>query len=167
MPIELRKESLAGLKALIVPNPSTLNVKQLAILDALRNQTRAWPDETRLAKLVPTQIRVTGAENMSVLPQVKKGDPSVLVCHLLSGNYLPESDSMQLLSNLTITLDDSLLPSPVISATLLTPGREAASCSIVRNGNGVSISVPSLDLWALLKLEMRESQPYVDERSPD
>ena len=104
---------------------------------------------------------------MTVLPRAKPDDPSTLVCHLLSGNYLPESDSMQPLSNLTITLDDSLLHSPVIAATLLAPGREAVPCSIVRNGHGVAISVPSLDLWAMLKLEMRDSNRCLDDRSPE
>lgn len=167
MPVALRKEDLAGLKTLVVTNPGCLNSIQRAALDAVKGRTVAWPDQKRLSQLVPPQIHVTGATNVTVLPRAKPDDPSTLVCHLLSGNYMPESDSMQPLSNLTITLDDSLLHSRVIAATLLAPGREAASCSIVRNSHGVSISVPSLDLWALLKLEMRDPKPHPYDKSPE
>jgi hypothetical protein len=167
MPVALHKEDLAGLKALVATNPGSLNSNQRAALDAVKGRTVAWPDEKRLFELVPSQINVIGATNVTVLPRAKPDDPSTLVCHLLNGNYLPESDSMQPLSNLTITLDDSLLPSSVIAATLLTPGREAAPCSIVRNGHGVAITVPTLDLWALLKLEMRDPKPHFYDKGPE
>ena len=160
MPVDLRKEDLAGWKAIVVTNPGSLNSIQQAALDGAKGRTVAWPDQKHLSQLVPPQIHVTGATNVTVLPRARPDDSSTLVCHLLSGNYLPESDSMQPLSNLIITLDDSLLHSPVIAATLLAPEREDVACSITRNGHGVSISVPSLDLWALLKLEMRDSQAY-------
>lgn len=166
MPVDLRKEDLAGLRAIVVTNPGSLDSAQRATLDAVKGRTVAWPDQKRLSQLVPPQINVTGATNVTVLPRAKPDDPKTLVCHLLNGNYVPKSDSMQPLSDLTITLDDSLLPSPVTAATLLAPGREVVACSITRNGDGVSISVPSLDLWALLKLEMRDSKPHPYDKSP-
>lgn len=154
MPVTLRKEDLEGLKAIVVTNPGTLDSDQRTTLSAAKERTVPRADHKRLSQLVPQQIHVTGGTNVTVLPRAKPSDGRMLVCHLLNGSYLPQSDSMQRLRDLTITLDDSLLPSSVTAATLLAPGREAVSCRIVRNKDGISISVPSLDLWALLKLEM-------------
>ncbi|WP_417851766.1 hypothetical protein [Thalassoglobus sp.] len=167
MPVDLRKEDLAGLRALVVTNPDTLNSDQRAVLDAVKVRTVAWPDQKRLSQLAPPPIDVTGATDVTVLPRAKSDDPSTLVCHLLNGNYLPQSDSMQALRDLTITLDDSLLSSTVTAATLTAPGQEDVACRFTHNENGVSISVPSLDLWALLKLEMQNSKPHPSDKSPE
>jgi hypothetical protein len=154
MPVTLRKEDLEGLKAIIVTNPGTLDPAQRTTLSAAKDRTVPRTDHKRLSQLAPPPIHVTGATNITVLPRAKRGDSRTLACHLLNGNYLPQSDSIQSLSDLTITLDDSLLPSSVTAATFLAPGREAVSCRINSNKDSISISVPSFDLWALLKLEM-------------
>lgn len=109
---------------------------------------------------MPRQVSVIGAANVTVLPRAKPGAPgSPVVCHLLNGNYLPESDSMQSLKGFTVTLEDSLFRSPIVAATLLAPGREAVDCKVVRSGSAVSIIIPSLDLWALLRLDTRSAKP--------
>ena len=167
MPVELRKEDLAGLRAIVVTNPGSLDAAQRVTLNAAKDRTVLRPDDKRLSQLVPPPIHVTGATNVTVLPRAKPGDGRTLVCHLLNGNYVPQSDSMEALRNFNITLDDSLLPSTVTMATLTAPGQEDVACSFAQNENGVSVSVPSLDLWALLRLEMQNSKPHPSDKSPE
>ena len=61
--------------------------------------------------------------------------------------------AMQPQQDFTVSLSASLLPSPVTAATLLAPGREAIACRAVRDGDQVRITIPKLDLWAVLRLD--------------
>ncbi|MBT3374085.1 MAG: hypothetical protein HN742_16535 [Lentisphaerae bacterium] len=154
MPVDLREQDLADLKVLVVAPPPIVGTKQLTVLRVASERTVEWPDEDRLFDLLPRQVTVTGAANVTVLPRARQENASwPFVCHLLNGNYMPGSDSMQPQQDFTVSLSASLLPSPVTAATLLAPGREAIACRAVRDGDQVRITIPKLDLWAVLRLD--------------
>lgn len=160
MPVALREEDLASLRALVITKPIAVDPRQQAVLKTAMARNVEWPNEKRLWELVPRQIAVTGAENVTVLPRVRPDEPgSPVVCHLLNRNYLPQSDSMRPMENFCVTLDDSLVGPRVAVATLLAPACEPIACDLVRNGNGVTIRIPRLDLWAVLRMDVRPEKP--------
>lgn len=167
LPVTPAGKDVAALKALVIAKPVAASLARHAWLEKAIGKTVEWPEEKRLSELVPRQVAVTGAVNVTVLPRAKPHDPQApIVCHLLNGNYLPQSDSMQPLEDFSVTLDDSLLGPRAAAVTLLAPGGEAMPCSMVRNGSRVSIRVPRLDLWALLRMDLRPEESNPEDNRP-
>jgi hypothetical protein len=150
----LRAEDLKGLKALVVTEPTDLDPQQAAVLEGAKAITVVWPDEKRLLELARPEVAVEGASNITVTPRAKAGDPTApFVCHLLNRNYVPESDSMQVQRDFTLRLARALFGADISRATLYAPGKAPAELKVSRSPEGVTITIPELDLWAVLRLE--------------
>lgn len=154
MPNRLRSEDLRDLQAIVVTEPMHLDPDQQAVLDAAKDRTVVWPDERRLLELLPPQIRIQGAANVIVVPRAKPGDPGApFVCHLLNRNYVPDTDSMQVQSDFTLTLGRSLFGADIARATLYAPGEEPVECQVTQSPDATEIAIPELDIWSVLKIE--------------
>ena len=154
LPSRLKPEDLGGLKAVVVTEPTDLDPAQQAVLEGARARLVAWPNEQRLSELAPTEIVVEGASNVTAVPRARKGDAQApFVCHLVNRNYVPDSDSLQAQRNFTVRLSRSLFGADIARATLYAPGKESVQVAVERLPEGCAISVPELDLWAVLRLE--------------
>jgi hypothetical protein len=154
VPRRLTAGDLEGLEALVTAEPTFLDAEQQAVIGTFADRTVVWPDRGRLFELMPRQITVAGAEQVMVLPRAKPDDrDSPFVCHLLNTTYVADTDSMQVKRNCTITLADSLFGAEIARARLLVPGRESLELAVRRAPEATEITVPELDLWAVLKLE--------------
>jgi len=152
----LSDADLAGLRALVVTEPTHLDAEQQAVLEDARSRTVVWPDEKRLAALVPPLIAVEGAANVTAVPRAKAGDPRAsFVCHLVNRNYGVASDSMQVQRDFTVFLAHSLFGADVASVTLHAPMKEPVELAVRQLPDGVAVAVPELDLWAILELARR------------
>jgi hypothetical protein len=150
----LTAEDLAGLKAIVATDPLMLDAAQQAVLDGAKERIVIWPDEAKLNQLVPQQIAVEGAENITVLPRAVPGDGSrPFVAHLLNGNYDGDTDGMVKQANVRLTLAKSLLGRPVTKATLYAPQAEPVGLVVTDAGESVQVAVPELDLWGIVALE--------------
>ncbi|KPK66048.1 MAG: hypothetical protein AMK73_01165 [Planctomycetes bacterium SM23_32] len=152
----LTGEDLVGLKALVVTEPTLLDEDQQAVLDAAEARVVRWPDEERLRALAPPQAVVEGAGGVTVVARVKPGDSSApFVCHLVNRNYLPDSDAMAVQRDLTLWLSRELCRRGVAAATLHAPRREPVSLEVAPAPGGFEVTIPELDLWAVLALGPR------------
>jgi len=150
----LRAEDLKGLKALVVTEPTDLDAAQQAVLEGAKALTVIWPDEKRLFELAPPEIAVDGASNITVAPRARAGDPTApFVCHLVNRNYVAQKDSMEPQKDFTLRLARSLFGADVDRATLYAPRQAPVELKVSRSPEGVTITVPELDLWAVLKLD--------------
>ncbi len=153
LPNRLRADDLKGLSALVVAQPTDLDAEQQAVLDGAKAIVVAWPDEARLRALAP-EVRVEGAQNVTVVPRVRTGDAAApFVCHLVNRNYQVEGDLVRARKDFTLRLPRALFGADIGRATLYAPGEAPVELTLKRLADGVEISIPELDLWAVLKLE--------------
>ncbi len=150
----LESRDLEDLKALVVTEPTTLDDEQQAVLDRAKALTVTWPDPEGLFKLLPRQMALEGTSNVTVVPRRKPGDPRApFICHLVNRNYVLDSDSMEVQRNFRLRLSDSLFGAAITGATLHAPQKEPVGLGVERAGGATTITIPGLDLWALLELE--------------
>jgi len=151
LPNRLTLEDLRALEAVIVTEPAYLDAEQQAVLETANERVIVWPDAERLFRLVPREVIVEGASNVTVVPRAKStGAP--FVCHLLNRNYVADKDTMQVQRDFTVTVSDSLFGVGISSANLYAPGREPIGCGVRPLDGGTEITVPELDVWAVLEL---------------
>jgi hypothetical protein len=159
LPLELSRQDLEGLKALITTRPSYLTADQQQVLDTACDRLTEWPDFERLHSLVPPQIRADGATNVSVLPRAHAEDASAPgVCHVLNGNYSADQDAIVSTGTFRVRLADSVYGKRIEKVTFLSPGRPEASCDVQTDEDGVTVSVPSVEHWAILKLQWSKAE---------
>ena len=151
----LGMEDIADLRAIVVTEPLMLDEEQEAILEAAKDRLVTWPDKGRLSELVPPQIKLEGAENITVIPrEVPHSPTSPFVCHLLNRNYDAEADSVQKQRHFKLTLSRSLLPGPKIDkVTLYAPQKEPVEIQVAQTDEDLTVTVPELGLWAILTLQ--------------
>ncbi len=150
----LSSEELDSLRAVVVTEPLELDDVQQAALDEAGERVVRWPDMEGLLALVPRQIELRGAENITVIARVVPGDAEApFVCHLLNRNYDGETDSVERQTDFRLSIARSIFGGAEIAqATLLAPGREPTALALTRTESGVDVTVPSLGLWGIVRL---------------
>ncbi|MDE2747706.1 MAG: hypothetical protein OXI34_01965 [Chloroflexota bacterium] len=145
---------LAPYQLILRFEPSHLNAEQEDKLLEAGDRLATWSGADDLLNRVERAVKVTGAENLSVLlrHQPKRGD-SPVVCHLLNSNYDLEADAFRPLQNIRLELNGSLLGNAISRATLYAPGRAPRAVDCRRAGVDTLVTVPELDMWAVVKLE--------------
>ena len=97
---------------------------------------------------------MTGAENLSVLLRHQPAHlDTPIVCHLLNSNYDLEADAFRPLQNIKLEFNRGLLGKAFSRATLYAPERAPRAVDCRRAGADTAVTVPELDMWAVLKLE--------------
>lgn len=153
MPERLELSDLEDLDALVVTEPTYLDTAQKAVLDAVANRVVVWPDREKLFSLLPRQIEICGATNVTVIPRAKKDDAQAsFVCHLVNRNYQADHDAMAVQKNFTLRISPSLFGSMIDRVILHTPGKDSVELVCKMVGDAAEITVPELDLWAVLEL---------------
>jgi hypothetical protein len=153
LPARLSPSDAAGLRALVVTDPTMLDPEQEAVLASLGDKVVKWPDRDRLAQLAPPPIRIMDADGVAVLPRAKRRDPAApFVCHLLNRNYRAETDDMAVQRDFTVRLADSLFGVPVKRAVLHAPESAPVALDVRHRGHSVDVTVPELGVWAILEL---------------
>jgi hypothetical protein len=151
----LTADDLEGLKAVVVAEPLELDEEQQAVLDAAKDRIVTWPDEERLFTLVPREITVEDADNITVIARSVPGDADrPLVLHLVNRNHDGEADRPEPQANLRLKLAPSLSDrAPIAKATLYAPQHEPVELQLTRAHDGVQIVVPELELWGVVRLQ--------------
>ena len=152
--VRLSPDDLTGIKAIVVSEPLLLDEAQTAVLKEAGQRLVTWPDEEKLFRLVPRQISIEGADNITVVPRLVPGDDTrPFVCHLVNRNYDAATDTMVAQEDFRITLSKSLFQGATIGAAKLhSPGHESVEIAFTQTPEVVTLTVPQLDLWAIVEL---------------
>ena len=110
--------------------------------------------ETLLVDYEPS-IKVIGADNILALPRYKAKDSDApVVIHLLNLNYETSTDSSGPTTNFKIEINTSLFSRDFSDASLIALGTDGDTvCELVKSKNSIRVTVPSLDMWGILRLE--------------
>jgi hypothetical protein len=152
----LDEKRLADFRAVIVPGPLGMDEQQEAILDRIGAAGRliTWPDERKLAALMPSPVVVQGSTQVGVVPRAvpgKAGAPVVL--HLVNRQYDGARDALVPQENFTVRLRRDLFGGRGFAkATLIAPKAEPVVLQGTSDDATISIDVPRLDLWAMVEL---------------
>jgi len=153
LPNRLTAAELAGYRHIVVTEPAHLDAEQQAVLDAVKSRVVVWRNFNRVPPQIEREISLSGASNVTLVPRAKKGDANApFVCHLLNRNYLPDTDSMEIQKNFTVTIADSLFGLKASSAKLHAPGTQAVECETRVLGDRTEVRIPELNVWAVLAL---------------
>ena len=145
---------LSQFRAVVRFEPSHLSGEQEAKLSSAADQLVTWSAADALIEAAGRNIRVAGAENLSVLPRFQpENASSPLVCHLINSSYDPQADTFHTQREVDLTIGESMLGRVFTSATLFAPGRApiAVDCRVL--DDATTVTVPHLDMWAIVKLE--------------
>lgn len=152
------KTTVEQFEKLIVP-PDVQPAEDLQpVLDHARASGKlvTWSGPQSLTLLGANPVTIVSSGPVFVTPRVRKtGDRSALAIHLLNRQYDGEKDSMSPLTNVTISLNKIILPGPVDgcrSAKIHAPGKEDVIVVVKPEGNNLSITIPEIDLWAIVEL---------------
>jgi len=170
--VKLTPEKLAPYRALVVAEPTCLEGEQKKVIDTLDAQGKVvrWDakkkalDERVLFRRVPRQISIEGAENIMAVPRIIPNKPSApALVHLLNRNYDPAKDEIIAQKELKLIIDTSLFGRADFAKAILyappaefdpqNPGAsEPMDLDIKARGTRVTIRVPALGVWAIVKL---------------
>ncbi len=154
----LSAEQLAGFRAVVVPKDLAMDAEQKGLLEAAADEGRllTWPDDAKLETLLPSPVVVKGSEHVAVVPRAVPDDSAApVVVHLVNRRYDGQADAMVPQRDFTVRLRADLFPGRTITrATLHAPREEPTSCTLRTEGEYIELTIPRLDLWAIVELEM-------------
>lgn len=154
---------------LVVPEYSRLLLGQDATVDQLVNMDKAmyWTnnDVNSLATLktkVAANIDVTSDSDVWILPRNKTHEDGTTsaVLHLITKLHNINNDVITPQSGIDIEFDKSLLEGQTITEiTAYAPEQEAVTISFTQTAETASMSIPSLDYWAIVEIKTSNSPP--------
>ncbi len=148
---DLLAADLSAYRAVVRFEPSHLTAEQEAKLRSDARRLVTWTNVADLLDKVGEDIRIEGAENVTVLPRHKPNAP--LICHLLNSNYDPESDRYAALKNVTVSIAEGMLGRTFSAATLYSPAHAPIEVDCRVTDGGSSVTIPELGMWAVLQLK--------------
>ena len=145
---------LSRFRAVVRFEPSHLSAEQESKLAGAGGRLATWSTAESLLDSAGQDIAVGGAPKISVLPRVQpENSDSPLVCHLLNSNYDAQTDRYDLQSNVELVIGQGMLGRVYSSATLYAPGQAPTVVDCRASAATTSVTIPSLGMWAILKLE--------------
>lgn len=152
------KSEIGRFQKIIVPGDLQPTEGLKAVLDHAQalGKLVSWSGPETLATLKVNPVETTSPGPVFVTPRIGKIDqhPAVAL-HLVNRQYDGEKDTMTRLTDVTVSLDSSILPGRVDgcrSATIHTPGSEDLIVAVRPEGNKLSVTIPEVDLWAIVEL---------------
>ncbi len=154
---ELTRAEVERFELVVVPTDAKPTGEQAALVDDAIERGRAipWAGVEGILGRVPRLLSVQGAGGVWTLPRRKPGQaggPTVI--HLLNQDYDAESDMMRRKAGFTVFVANKLTGDrPFTSAALFSFERRPQSLTISRSDDGIAVTIPELDLWAVLRLQ--------------
>ena len=150
----LLEADLSRYRAVVRFEPSYLTEEQEAKLKTAGDRLLTWSGASDLLNRVGRDIRISGAENVSVQLRHQPTEfDAPLICHLLNSNYDTTSDRYETLRNLKLTIAGGLLRRTFSRATLYAPEESPREIQCGAIDADTVVRVPSMELWAIVKLE--------------
>ncbi|MHC5054867.1 MAG: hypothetical protein ACYTKD_09140 [Planctomycetota bacterium] len=154
---ELSEAELSRFELVVVPEPAMLEGAQAELVESWREARKAvkWTNTADVLARVKPLVAVEGAAKVWALPRRIPSRPRApVVVHLLNQDYDEKADAMRAKTDFKVRVRDGLLPKTATHrATLFAPGAEPKPVTVAVEGDGLVVTVPALDLWAILKIE--------------
>jgi hypothetical protein len=153
---ELTRAELDRFQLVVIPGDAAPEGHQAAVIEDAKKRGKAiaWTNVEDIRKRVEPLVLVSGAEPVWALPRQKPDQPGTpTVIHLLNQDYNAGHDVVCRKSGFTVFLADKITGGrPATKVTLCTIGQEPRSLPVARVEGGITVTIPELDLWAVLQV---------------
>ena len=150
----LLEADLEAYRAVVRFSPSFLSDEQESKLYGTGDRLVTWNGIDDLMTRAGQDILVEGEENISVLPRFNPHEKdSPLILHLLNSDYDLQTDRYRTARDIRLTIKSEMMGRTFTDATLFAPGSGPKSIQCKSSANFTTVTVPSLDMWAIIKLE--------------
>ncbi|MHC4251306.1 MAG: hypothetical protein ACYS9X_19475, partial [Planctomycetota bacterium] len=154
---ELTEAELSRFELVVVPEPAMLEGAQGALVESWRRKGKAvtWTNAAEVLARVKPLVAVEDAPKVWALPRRIPSRPGApVVIHLLNQDYDEKADAMRGKVGFKVRVRNALLPGGARrKVTLFAPGAEPKPAAIAVEGDDLVVTVPTLELWGILKLE--------------
>ncbi len=154
---ELTEAELSRFELVVVPEPAMLEGAQAELVESWRRKGKAvtWTNTADVLARVRPLVAIEDAPKVWALPRRILARPRApVVVHLLNQDYDDKADAMRARSGFRVHVRGALLPEGARrKATLFAPGAEPKLLDAAAEADGLAVTVPTLDLWAILKIE--------------
>jgi hypothetical protein len=154
----LTPEILNQFEYLIIPEKTKLTSQ----LDSLftpfskNNKLIRWSDKTEIQSIVKSPLKVLDTEKVWTIPRVKVSCSKnrEVVIHLLNQDFNNENEKMNKKTDFKISISNILLGKQGCSSVYYyAPGQERINLEFANNNDGITVNIPSLNIWGILKVE--------------
>ena len=148
---------LAQFKAVVLATDTkSMDREQAQLIDKVAADGRLinWPDDDKLAELVPAPIKVEGSDRVMVVPRMIPGEAGApAVVHLLNREYDGQADAMVAQKDITVRLGNDLFAGRRFGkATLRAPKSEPIELKTNVADGFTSVKIPTLGLWTIVEM---------------
>jgi len=146
-------------------NSVPLDTAQQSALDAVAHKRVLWPDTAAILALQPREISID-QEKVASFARSNPSHPhpnAPQIVHLVNRDYNAQSNSINVKSNVSVNIQDSLFDSSFIAARYNQAGQEPLELEVRRSGAAATVLVPNLANWGVLELFSALPIPAKDE----
>ncbi len=149
---ELTREELQRFELIVIPPHAASSGRQGDLIKEARRQGRAvdWANAEHVRARIRRHVSLSDGNKIWALPRRAVNGP--LVIHLLNQDYDSDKDRMREKSGVEVRICEGLTKRPT-RVTVFAPGDEPADLPMARREDGVTVIVPKVDLWAILRVE--------------
>ena len=154
----LTPEILSQFEYLIIPEETKLtsHLDSLFTPFSKENKLIRWSDEIEIQSIVKSPLKVLDTENVWTIPRVKVSDSknSEVVIHLLNQDFNIENEKMNEKTDFKISISNIILGKQGCSSVYYyTPGQDKINLEFTDSNDGITVNIPSLDIWGILQVE--------------
>lgn len=155
---ELTMDQMDKFRIVVLPEETNLTEKEEIMMKELNKQGRLikWTNAEDLISKIPKLISISKTDQVWTLPRFRKSDSGKMeyVIHLLNQDYNAEKDVMNVRKGFDVLFSDELTKGKGVSKiSFFEPGEESKSLKINKTAKGFYVTVPHLNVWAIIKIE--------------
>lgn len=150
------QEQLEQFELIIVPGSTDLNIKGQELLEPMIRDDKVitWKNPGAVSERIKPFISLKNTEKVWAIPRIKSGSSGEsVVIHLLNQDYDASKDKMILKENVEIFISDKLIGNSLETRIkLYAPGQPEKTLEFKPSRDGINITLPLLNLWAIIKI---------------
>ncbi len=155
---DLTPETLSQFEYLIIPEKAKLtsHLDSLFTPFSKKNKLIHWSDEIEIQSIVKSPLKVLDTEKVWTIPKVKVSDnkKTEVVIHLLNQDFNNDNDKMNKKAAFKLSINNLLLGKKGCSSVYYyTPGHDRINLEFADNNDGITVNIPSLNIWGIIKVE--------------
>jgi hypothetical protein len=166
----LTEDKLAPYEKIIIQYNAVLDSNQQTLVETFRQEGKVveYYNWTLASQQLPSSwVSLEGNPPVSIVPRIKPNDPdATLVIHLLNRDFDVANNQMREKTNLNLHIAQLLLEGRTITAaSILHYEGENQSLTFKSDTTGITITIPTLDMWGILLLGTELTTPVQSEES--
>jgi len=162
----LRGDETSSFELMLIPEPIRLIGGQQKIVGRWKAEEKAITVKrgdnvaALLGGRIEPSVALDGTSRVWLFPRTKKEDPSApVVCHLVNGSYDSRENKPTPQKDVKVRLRSPLVGGAgARRAVYHTLGKGPQSLEVTVREDGIQVTVPEVDLWGLLEVEIEKAQ---------